>query len=65
MLAARTRLNEATQSKPAAQEGTANADDRVDPVQVSSLLLMSFFDFCYQSFGQIVLIHAGEMVVLM
>lgn len=38
MLAARTRLNEATQSKPAAQEGTANADDRVDPVQVEMLL---------------------------
>ncbi|KAG0590902.1 hypothetical protein KC19_1G134000 [Ceratodon purpureus] len=38
MLAARTRLNEAAQSKPSAQGGTTNADDRVDPVQVEMLL---------------------------
>ncbi|XP_024376808.1 uncharacterized protein [Physcomitrium patens] len=38
MLAARTRLNAGPQSPPSSQEGSGNADDRVDPVQVEMLL---------------------------
>lgn len=44
MLAARTRLNAGPQSPPSSQEGSGNADDRVDPVQVR-------FSYCLYCFG--------------